>query len=145
MESTFQKTHYPEIRMVDDLSQMLNLSTERISIWFQNRRARFKKARKLENVSQSEFVPTPTQSQFKYELPGQYFNPTPIYPSMSLYPSETNLNLNKPLVNVTNQMPATHNYFNMTPSHLTQPNANLASSYSPSSQFNSRFDKFSFG
>jgi hypothetical protein len=27
---------------------MLNLSIERISIWFQNRRARFKKARKLE-------------------------------------------------------------------------------------------------
>ena len=34
--------------MVDDLSSMLNLSTERISIWFQNRRARFKKTRKLE-------------------------------------------------------------------------------------------------
>ena len=34
--------------MVDDLCQMLNLSTERISIWFQNRRARFKKARKLQ-------------------------------------------------------------------------------------------------
>ena len=48
LESTFQKTHYPEIRMVDDLSSMLNLSTERISIWFQNRRARFKKTRKLE-------------------------------------------------------------------------------------------------
>lgn len=48
LEATFQKTHYPEIRVVDDLSSMLNLSTERISIWFQNRRARFKKARKLE-------------------------------------------------------------------------------------------------
>lgn len=34
--------------MVDDLSETLKLSTERISIWFQNRRARFKKARKLE-------------------------------------------------------------------------------------------------
>lgn len=34
--------------MVDDLSEMLKLSTERISIWFQNRRARYKKARKLE-------------------------------------------------------------------------------------------------
>ena len=34
--------------MVDELSEMLKLSTERISIWFQNRRARYKKARKLE-------------------------------------------------------------------------------------------------
>lgn len=54
LESTFQKTHYPEIRMVDDLSSMLNLSTERISIWFQNRRARFKKTRKLEVCQEND-------------------------------------------------------------------------------------------
>ena len=53
LESTFQKTHYPEIRMVDDLSSMLSLSTERISIWFQNRRARFKKSRKLETTQEN--------------------------------------------------------------------------------------------
>ena len=63
LESTFQKTHYPEIRMVDDLSSMLNLSTERISIWFQNRRARFKKTRKLEvcqENSTSTYTPVVT-------------------------------------------------------------------------------------
>ncbi len=63
MEATFQKTHYPEIRMVDDLSETLKLSTERISIWFQNRRARFKKARKLELDQEKEsikFKPTVT-------------------------------------------------------------------------------------
>ena len=59
LESTFQKTHYPEIRMVDDLSSMLSLSTERISIWFQNRRARFKKSRKLENSQEKATYVSP--------------------------------------------------------------------------------------
>lgn len=68
LEATFQKTHYPEIRVVDDLSSMLNLSTERISIWFQNRRARFKKARKLEtqenrmSIENNNQVPTNSYS-----------------------------------------------------------------------------------
>lgn len=48
LEQSFQESHYPEIKTVDDLCDLLKLSTERISIWFQNRRARFKKARKLQ-------------------------------------------------------------------------------------------------
>jgi hypothetical protein len=47
LEATFQKTHYPDVAVVDRLAQVLNLGTERISIWFQNRRARYKKDRKL--------------------------------------------------------------------------------------------------
>ena len=46
LEATFQKCHYPEVRVVDDLSISLNLSIDKISIWFQNRRARLKKATK---------------------------------------------------------------------------------------------------
>ncbi len=51
LEKTFQKSQYPEIKTVDDLCDMLHLSTERVSIWFQNRRARFKKQRKLQAQS----------------------------------------------------------------------------------------------
>lgn len=43
LESAFQKTHYPDVNVVDQLSNKLNISNERISVWFQNRRARFKK------------------------------------------------------------------------------------------------------
>jgi hypothetical protein len=49
LENTFQRTHYPEVQVVDKLSETMNLSIERISIWFQNRRARFKRSRKLDN------------------------------------------------------------------------------------------------
>ena len=46
LESVFEKTHYPEVQLVDRLSEKLNLSIERISIWFQNRRAKDKKSKK---------------------------------------------------------------------------------------------------
>lgn len=46
LETAFEKNHYPDVNTVDRLANMLNLSTDRISIWFQNRRARFKKAKK---------------------------------------------------------------------------------------------------
>ena len=55
MEATFQKTHYPDVAVVDRLAQVLNLGTERISIWFQNRRARHKKDRK-QQVEQAKVV-----------------------------------------------------------------------------------------
>ena len=43
LEAIFIKQHYPEVHLVDKLSEKLNLSVERISVWFQNRRAKFKK------------------------------------------------------------------------------------------------------
>ncbi len=86
MEQTFQKSQYPEIKIVDDLSTMLNLSTERISIWFQNRRARFKKARKL-NAQENGFLTDKSTYQPKYTLydnnvSNQYITP----PLQAVYP-----------------------------------------------------------
>lgn len=46
MEAIFQKSHYPEVHVVDKLSDKLGLSIERISVWFQNRRAKYKKTKR---------------------------------------------------------------------------------------------------
>ena len=46
LEAIFLKSHYPEVHVVDRLSDKLGLSIERISVWFQNRRAKFKKTKK---------------------------------------------------------------------------------------------------
>jgi len=43
LETTFQQYRYPTIDMVDDLVEQLNLPTQKITVWFQNRRARLKK------------------------------------------------------------------------------------------------------
>lgn len=80
LESTFEQTHYPDIRTVDELSLKLKLSTERISIWFQNRRARFKKARKLEHQENQAKNNTPN---INVQYSGTSFYPTPnCYPSL---------------------------------------------------------------
>lgn len=54
LEAAFERTHYPDINVVDKLSELLGLTVERISVWFQNRRARYKKTAKLnpENKNQ---------------------------------------------------------------------------------------------
>ncbi|CAF3703645.1 unnamed protein product [Rotaria sordida] len=44
LESTFQQHRYPTVDIVDDLVELLNLPTQKITIWFQNRRARLKKS-----------------------------------------------------------------------------------------------------
>ncbi|KAI3388342.1 hypothetical protein SNEBB_007338 [Seison nebaliae] len=43
LEAAFNITHYPDVTAVEELSGQLSLQHEKISIWFQNRRARFKK------------------------------------------------------------------------------------------------------
>jgi len=53
LEAVFNKSHYPEVQMVDRLSEKLGLSIERISVWFQNRRAKFKKSKKSNDTSSS--------------------------------------------------------------------------------------------
>lgn len=50
MEAVFDKSHYPEVHVIDRLSDKLGISIERLSIWFQNRRAKFKKSKRSVNV-----------------------------------------------------------------------------------------------
>jgi len=49
MEAIFDKSHYPEVHLIDKLSDRLGISIERLSIWFQNRRAKYKKSKRPAN------------------------------------------------------------------------------------------------
>lgn len=46
LEAAFQRTHYPDVNIVDRLSEVLSITTDKISIWFQNRRAKHKRTKK---------------------------------------------------------------------------------------------------